>query len=390
MAKTIFDPSPSSPHGSTASSELSIYNPTEVYEWEVVSSASEMLNDHDMEPPPVITTPSSDPPRTSTPFPNDTRYHPKVPSQLREVQAAQIDVELPLTGDEASNSEHPLLVTIPEANDDAVSVVSSTECLMSNIYMDEEDEKPMKKTKTTTASDDNGWASAAVTRWHTQMDNTTKTSSHQAEWEDPLQGYISNHSHKERIEEAYKVRKAIAKPRKGTDMYQGTNATGAGIFADGPFHSPPSDPTAFFPKESDNQIFIHPTDNCDVLDLFAYGGSRYKEGKTVTLFKLAISPVIYSAAQSYVREFGSLIHQIKAYICGDRRFSEGVKIPESLLDRQHLMYNPHNGFPHYRYPLVKTLLAAIAARCGHPRLAHPFDRLTLDHLRHLVSLRFPV
>ena len=88
-------------------------------------------------------------------------------------------------------------------------------------------------------------------------------------------------------------------------------------------------------------------------------------------------------------QFGTLIHHTESYIAGDQCFTNGVPISNELLGDPTLMPNQHDGTLHYRFPQVERFLSTMAARCGHPRLAHPFGRLELTHLHHLVSPKFP-
>jgi hypothetical protein len=79
----------------------------------------------------------------------------------------------------------------------------------------------------------------------------------------------------------------------------------------------------------------------------------------------------------------------EAYLNGDERYQHGVQIPNKFLVGGRLMVNQQDGFLHYRYPIVEQIMSKLAARCNHPRLAHPFGQLQLNHMRQLVSPEFP-
>jgi hypothetical protein len=209
--------------------------PSDSYEWEeVVSTTTDMSDNHPMEPPPLA--PAEEPyPRLSMPFPNNLRYQPKVSSPLKEVRELEED-----GGDETLTVEDTPALDIcsPPATLSSSPVPPTSpfiKCSMSDIYAesdnddfedvasleDEQKTEPASKKEETGRTSTNGW--------DTQNNEAWKTPSTPA-WEDPLQRYISNRSSKDGIEEAYQVQRALAKDKKGTDVYQGSNATDVGIF----------------------------------------------------------------------------------------------------------------------------------------------------------------
>jgi hypothetical protein len=169
-----------------------------------------------------------------------------------------------------------------------------------------------------------------------------------------------------------------------TDPYKGPNDDGPGIFAYGPF-------TRNFPIPTYNyHIYLHPTEMHDVLEYFAYGGPHFNNGNRVTLHKLPISPLAINYAAENLREHSNLLQQIEAYIRGDPRFRDGVIIPEEMMQDAVREFGTNEDFPFFRFPLVEKLLSTLAARLVHPRLSHPFGRLTLRDIRHIVSPTYPV
>jgi hypothetical protein len=170
--------------------------------------------------------------------------------------------------------------------------------------------------------------------------------------------------------------------------FKGPLGTEPGILAYGPFNTP-SETHRNLPEERDYRMFVHTTDGADVLDYFAYGGNGFKDGKDVTVLKLPISAVVANSTLPPVFEHEELIHMFEAYLNGDERYQHGVQIPNKFLVGGRLMVNQQDGFLHYRYPIVEQIMSKLAARCNHPRLAHPFGQLQLNHMRQLVSPEFP-
>lgn len=168
--------------------------------------------------------------------------------------------------------------------------------------------------------------------------------------------------------------------------YTGPCGVEPGILAYGPFN-PPTDQN--FPEERDYRLFIHSTPECDVLDYFAYGGNGFRDGKTVNIFKLPISTSVTTPDYGPTREHEIFLHQFEAYLSGDERYRDGVKIPDNFLIGGHLIANQHDGHLHYRYPIIEQVMSRLAARCSHSRLSHPFGRLQLTHIRQLASPEFP-
>ena len=216
-----------------------------------------------------------------------------------------------------------------------VAPLSSTDDSTSPAYspidssMNSDDDEKGEKIDVT--KDDDGWGTGPASGWSTTSDGWDTAPN--VEENGPDDRYISTRSLKDIEEEAYKVRGALARIHVGSDTYKGPSAVGAGIFAYGPFNPPPYDDSLPL-YERDYRIFIHPSSDHDVLDIFAYGGPGYKNGQTVSLLQLAVSPAVFDASQGYVREFQTLIHRVEGYICGDVRYLEGVSIPSEFL-------NPH-------------------------------------------------
>jgi len=106
-----------------------------------------------------------------------------------------------------------------------------------------------------------------------------------------------------------------------TDSYQAPTGKNPGILAYGPFKAS-SDETEL----QDYRIYVHETDNYDVLDYVAYGGPAFQEGKIVTLFKLPLSPFVKDPSLNYV----PLLQQIEAYLDNKSDNSAEVKILQKL------------------------------------------------------------
>jgi len=405
---------PESPDQSSSESSV-CYSLPDSYEWEEVSTSTKETGEDDTQSPENPALPVSEPrePRPLTPFgfhstnftlrtlhsaqnslpsiheilpvqaPAATLLLSKPPSEATvnpsETQQTTSSYPPPVITLDTDSSPTLTYATTTPTDDDVVSPsYSPVDHAMSDITSDDDEDPPQEPMV-------ESWEPQTTTGWDTPD---------RGAWGEPQtpQRYIGLRSHKQAEEEAYQVRKALAKVLQGTDTYQGPNAVGTGILAYGPFSSTsdPSSPPSTSLKDRDYRLFIHTTTECDALDLFAYGGPGFRNGEIVTLYKMPVSPFILDARRSYVREYGDFIHHTEAYICGDKRFVTGVPIPEEYTKGAYLLPSPHDGIPQYRLPLVENFLATIAARCGHPRLAHPFGRLELTHIRHLVSPRFPI
>jgi hypothetical protein len=170
------------------------------------------------------------------------------------------------------------------------------------------------------------------------------------------------------------------------DSYKGpvSELDDEGILAYGPF---PNSQTSF-PHEY--RIYLHPTSGFDVLEYFAYGGPELLEGKDVHICRLPISPCVINSTLDCIREYSVFIHQVEAYLRGDPRFKEGVVVPPELMKNSILLLQSSPNQSYYRFPLVEQFFSSIAARNTHPRFAHPFGRLTLHEVKHIVSPKFPV
>jgi len=110
------------------------------------------------------------------------------------------------------------------------------------------------------------------------------------------------------------------------DSYQAPTAKNPGILAYGPFKASSNET-----EPQDYRIYIHETDNYDVLDYVAYGGPAFQEGKIVTLFKPPLSPFVKDPSLNYVRKYSPLLQQIEAYLDDKSDNSAEVKIPQSYL-----------------------------------------------------------
>ena len=129
-----------------------------------------------------------------------------------------------------------------------------------------------------------------------------------------------------------------------------------GILAYGPFNQLTIHPN---PVYHDYWIYIHETDLYDVLDYIAYGGPAYKDGKTVTLFKLPISPFVEDPSLDYVREYNIFLHHIEAFLHHPASYPGGIPIPSSLLQQSTKVRNG-TGPPCHHYPLVERFLEVLS------------------------------
>ena len=207
-------------------------------------------------------------------------------------------------------------------------------------------------------------------------------------WTKTTDRQVSIRSDQEAVKKELQVKLLLARKLAGTQLYQKLPSSEPGIFGYGPFKYP-EDIEESVPSKRDYRIFVHPTDQCDVLDFFAYGGEGFKHGTEVNLYKLPVSQFVMDSRLFLCREQGNLLHQVEAYLRQDKRYEHGVKIPNSFLVGGTLVSNAHDGAIHYRFPLVEKFLATFAARSCSPRLAHPFGPLQLEHISHLVSPGFP-
>jgi hypothetical protein len=101
----------------------------------------------------------------------------------------------------------------------------------------------------------------------------------------PPQREFAFHSREDIENVSYQVRKTTTRIVGGTDGYKEPSAVGPGIFAYGPL-KPYDERNPPLPVHHDYRLYIHPISHCDVLDLFAYGGPGFKNGKIMNLYKM--------------------------------------------------------------------------------------------------------
>ena len=377
-SKAIFiSPTPSIDSDDSDSSDFPIYStPSDSHEWEIAPSSRESA---EVERPRVPTPFDVDSTRPSQTFPTlSTIYEqdselPSVPqadisdravpaSLLLNPPSPEHRIDRPLTDTTKQD-------TVTDDLDDTSPSYSPIDHCMNEADID-------KASNADEESKHNSW------RWSPDYDAWGPPK------DLPPQREFAFRSREDIENVSYQVRKTTTRIVGGTDRYKGPSAVDPGIFAYGPF-KPCDERNPPLPVHRDYRVYIHPISHCDVLDLFAYGGPGFKNGKIANLYKMPVSPFVADSRLSYIREFGTFIHHVESYIAGDKCFTNGVPIPDELLGDPTLMPNQHDGTLHYRFPQVERFLSTIAARCGHPRLTHPFGRLELTHLHYLVSPKFP-
>lgn len=84
-------------------------------------------------------------------------------------------------------------------------------------------------------------------------------------------------------------------------------------------------------------------------------------------------------------EYGTFIHQLEAYIPGDKCGSQDT------LTGSYLIPNVHDDAVRYCFSLVERFPTTMVATISHrdPGLGHPSGQLQLRDIRHLVSPNFP-
>ena len=190
-------------------------------------------------------------------------------------------------------------------------------------------------------------------------------------WDRPMPLYISNHPSEEDLFEPFKT----------------PDPLDSGILGYGPFRNI-SNYTP--PITLDYRIYLHPTSTHDALRHFAYGGPEFRNGDQVQLHRLHMSPYVANSSLNYVCLYGYFLHQVESYLRGDPAFINGVPIPTSLMKNPKRIPNTSDDRLKFRFPLVERFISTFTARSGHPRLAHPFGRLSLSDIKDLVSPRFPI
>jgi len=298
------------------------------------------------------------------------RYTISLPTRASSTLPTHFD----LFSSDTESSADSLPSLLPPLSPD-LSVYSSNEVEMKN-----SDLKTCDKENVVDLEEEEGTGKDSLVKKmsiHPLVNSTNKTWESHIEskgwnisWDQPMQWYLNTHLDDQEI---YKE-------------YTGPRGTKPGILAYGPFHII----TNFSPSITlDYWLYVHVTPEHDVLDHFVYGGPVYEDGKSVTLHRLSMSPIIINSSYNYVREYGTFVHQVEAYLQGDVRFSEGVPIPTELMVNPIRLPTTSEGTLFLRFPLVESFLGTLAARCSNERLGHPFGRLMLSDMHHIVLPKFP-
>ena len=399
-SKAIFTTPTSSPNNndSDSSSEFPIYStPSSPNEWNQYTNEWEKLDDstynnpsNPLEPGEIQETQELVPTRPVTPIDVEISSLERPPSTHSNIYASDDDMP------GLQETVTPIFEDVPQANQ-LLSPVSTPSLTYSPIDdpMSDDTSLDSSNSEDLQPHDDNQNADPlhdeisdhvpdldpGFTPW------TTDNPGWNDDWDKPIRNFITNRKTSDILEEAFKVRELLANPTITTDTFKGVHGTAPGILAYGPFLPP----TGNSPLVATHyRIYLHQTPRHDALDFFAYGGSAFKEGKKVILFKLPLSRFVVNSTLDFFKEYGIILQHIEAYLQNDTRVSDGIPIPSNLMKGGQRVHNPESTTIYFRFPLVEQLLASIAAKSGNERLGHPYGRHQLADLRHLVSPKFPL